>query len=61
MTDDEMWDYVKKARVKIFGIGPTDPLWDTIIDAEMILQGADPGVPRDIVEARLKEGVDDGK
>jgi hypothetical protein len=58
MTDNELRDYVIKARKIAAAGGTLHSLWDWIMDAEAILAGRSPFATREQVELHLKTVID---
>jgi hypothetical protein len=54
-SDGVLRELVNKARAIAAPVGPQHALWDVISDAEAILQGQKPIVPRSDVEATLRK------
>lgn len=58
MTDDELRDYVRRARNLVSDVGPLHAQWETIMDAEALLAGKPSVLSRSAVERLLREWLD---
>lgn len=55
MTDAELRDYVRRARIMAGSQGSLHSWWEVIADAEAILAGKPAIVSRDVIERMLRE------